>query len=117
MPIDVHPENQRLVAWMQIKGLNASQLAQRLETSRATISHVVNGRNKLSLNLVQSLAREFSDFDLYYVVMGKHLLPGQALTEKAPNERLVNEDLVGSLETLIIIEGDHFEVKTRRSSN
>lgn len=44
MPVEHHPENQRLVAWMQSKQLNASQLAERLGTSRATISHVVNGR-------------------------------------------------------------------------
>lgn len=111
MPGDVYPENQRLVTWMQSKGLNASQLADRLGTSRATISHVVNGRNKLSLTLAQSLTREFPDFDLYYVVMGNSKEYPSRVQDAAGS---VPTSYQTGIETIILIEGDHFEIKTRR---
>lgn len=116
MPIEHHPENQRLVAWMQSKQLNASQLAERLGTSRATISHVVNGRNKLSLSLVQALAEAFPDFDLSYIVLGRPATSLGAATSKHPTSSGQGRTLsrTEGLETLIIVQGDHFEIKTRK---
>lgn len=112
MSIEEHPENQRLVAWMQSKQMNASQLAERLGTSRATISHVVTGRNKLSLSLVQSLAEAFPDFDLYHIVLGR---PSGGPAH-APSDPENMRSLPGpqNVETLIIVQGDHFEIKTRK---
>jgi len=112
MSIEEHPENQRLVAWMQSKQMNASQLAEQLGTSRATISHVVTGRNKLSLSLVQSLAEAFSDFDLYHIVFGR---PSGGPAH-APSDPENGRSLPGpqNAETLIIVQGDHFEIKTRK---
>jgi len=116
MPVEHHPENQRLVAWMQSKQLNASQLAERLGTSRANISHVVNGRNKLSLNLVQSLAENFPDFDLSYIVLGRAATSSGTSTSKDPISPVQGRTLPSTqhLETLIIVQGDHFEIKTRK---
>ncbi len=112
MVLKQHPENQRFIAWMNSNQLNASQLAERLGTSRATISHVVNGRNKLSLSLVQALAEAFPNFDLHYIVLGRR--SPAVLNPLAQLAPLRNSSIHSSVETLIIVQGDHFEIKTRK---
>lgn len=49
---------------------SAGTVANDLGVSRAVLSHILTGRNKLSLSVVQHAARAYSDFDLEFVVLG-----------------------------------------------
>lgn len=64
-------ENQRFKDWLDRQHRPASAVAKDLGVSRAVLSHILSGRNKLSLSVVQSAAKAFDDFDLQYVVMGQ----------------------------------------------
>ncbi|MEY4968458.1 MAG: hypothetical protein RLZZ261_229 [Bacteroidota bacterium] len=63
-------ENQRFKDWMEQTKRSAGTVANDLGVSRAVLSHILTGRNKLSLSVVQHAARTYSDFDLEFVVLG-----------------------------------------------
>lgn len=63
-------ENQRFKDWMERTKRSAGSVANDLGVSRAVLSHILTGRNKLSLSVVQHAARAYSDFDLEFVVLG-----------------------------------------------
>ena len=64
-------ENQRFKDWLDRQHRPASAVAKDLGVSRAVLSHILSGRNKLSLSVVQCAARAFDDFDMEYVVLGR----------------------------------------------
>ncbi|NQW41766.1 MAG: helix-turn-helix transcriptional regulator [Cryomorphaceae bacterium] len=64
-------ENIRFKEWLDSQNRSASSIASNLGLSRAVLSHILSGRNKLSLSVVQSAARTYQDFDLVYVVLGE----------------------------------------------
>ena len=64
-------ENIRFKEWLDSQNRSASSIASNLGVSRAVLSHILSGRNKLSLSVVQSAARTYRDFDLVYVVLGE----------------------------------------------
>ena len=44
----------RLKKWMKLEGLKSSNLADNIGVNRATISHILSGRNKPSIDFLQS---------------------------------------------------------------
>jgi transcriptional regulator with XRE-family HTH domain len=64
-------ENLRFKEWLDSQNRSANSIAGTLGVSRAVLSHILSGRNKLSLSVVQSAARTYRDFDLVYVVLGE----------------------------------------------
>lgn len=63
-------ENERFKEWMERSSRSAAAVARELGVSRAVLSHILTGRNKLSLSVVQHAARVYSDFDLTFVILG-----------------------------------------------
>lgn len=63
-------ENERFKEWMERSSRSAAAVARDLGVSRAVLSHILTGRNKLSLSVVQHAARVYSDFDLTFVILG-----------------------------------------------
>jgi transcriptional regulator with XRE-family HTH domain len=75
-------ENLRFKEWLDSQNRSASSVAGNLGVSRAVLSHILSGRNKLSLSVVQSAARTYRDFDLVYVVLGER-------QKKRPNNETI----------------------------
>ena len=75
-------ENLRFKEWLDSQNRSASSVAGNLGVSRAVLSHILSGRNKLSLSVVQSAARTYRDFDLVYVVLGER-------QRKSPNNETI----------------------------
>lgn len=65
----------RLKLIMQHHELNASQLADKLQVGRSSISHILSGRNKPSLDFILSLVNHFQEVDLYWLTKGKGSFP------------------------------------------
>lgn len=51
--------------------LTASQFADKIGVQRSSISHILSGRNKPSLDFVIKVTSEFDDVDLYWLLNGK----------------------------------------------
>ena len=60
----------RLKNWMESEGLKSSQLADNIGVNRATISHILSGRNKPSIDFLQKLLRAYPNLNSNWLITG-----------------------------------------------
>ncbi|EAS19215.1 conserved hypothetical protein, helix-turn-helix domain-containing [Flavobacteria bacterium BBFL7] len=60
---------------MEKNDLNASSFAEAIHVGRSSISHILSGRNKPSLDLVMNIVDQFPEVDLYWLLNGKGSYP------------------------------------------
>ena len=61
----------RLEFIMEHFGLNASSFADKVNVQRSSISHLLSGRNKPSLDFIMKIIDEFPSLNLYWLLDGK----------------------------------------------
>lgn len=74
--------SKRLGKILDFYGLTASALAEEIDFNRSTISHLVSGRNKPSLEFVMKLLQKFPEIEMDWLVQGKGTFPSSS-TSKA----------------------------------
>ncbi|WP_299677699.1 helix-turn-helix transcriptional regulator [uncultured Dokdonia sp.] len=67
--------SQRLDEILKEYELSAAMFADRIHVGRATISHILSGRNKPSLDFVMKIVKTFPQVDLYWLLEGKGSFP------------------------------------------
>lgn len=80
----------RLEKIMDFYSLSASALAEEIDFNRSTISHLISGRNKPSLEFVMKLLQKFPELDMDWLVLGKGSFPSDGsnkVSEKKLNEK------------------------------
>lgn len=65
----------RLTIIMRFYQLSASAFADKIQVPRSSISHLLSGRNKPSLDFVLKVVKEFDDVELYWLLNGKGTFP------------------------------------------
>ena len=55
--------------------LSASSFADKIDVGRASVSHILSGRNKPSLDFVLKVVSAFEDVELYWLLNGKGSFP------------------------------------------
>ena len=60
----------RLKNWMESEGLKSSQLADNIGVNRATISHILSGRNKPSIDFLQKLLSAYPNLNSNWLITG-----------------------------------------------
>lgn len=65
----------RLNKLMDHYQLSASGFADRIQVQRSSISHILSGRNKPSLDFVLKVVKEFDEVELYWLLNGKGTFP------------------------------------------
>ncbi|MDR7212038.1 helix-turn-helix transcriptional regulator [Flavobacterium piscis] len=65
----------RLEIILDYYGLNASSFADKIGVQRSSMSHLLSGRNKPSLDFVMKILEVFPDVDLYWILNGKGDFP------------------------------------------
>lgn len=65
----------RLEKIMQFYSLTASALADEIDFNRSTISHLISGRNKPSLEFVMKLLQKFPEVNWDWLVLGRGSFP------------------------------------------
>lgn len=98
----------RLETLLDYYGLNASTFADKIGVQRSSMSHLLSGRNKPSLDFVMKILEVFPDVDLYWILIGKGSFPKNnddhleiavsSPTPMASNEN-IGTDLFSSVET------------------
>ena len=73
--IDSDKFSKRLEQIMEQHDLNASSFAEKVGVGRSSISHILSGRNKPSLDFVLSVLKNFDDVELYWLLNGKGSYP------------------------------------------
>ena len=57
--------------------LSPSAFADKIKVQRSSISHLLSGRNKPSLDFVLKVVKEFDSVDLYWLLNGKGTFPNK----------------------------------------
>lgn len=65
----------RLEIVLEYYSLNASAFADRIGVQRSSLSHLLSGRNKPSLDFILKIADVFPDVDLYWILNGTGTFP------------------------------------------
>lgn len=65
----------RLEIILDYYGLNASSFADKIGVQRSSLSHLLSGRNKPSLDFILKILDVFPDIDLYWILNGKGTFP------------------------------------------
>ncbi len=61
---------ERLKNWMENEGLKPSALADRIGVNRATISHILSGRNKPSIDFLEKLLHAYPGINANWLISG-----------------------------------------------
>ena len=64
----------RIKKWIENQGLKSSSFADKIGVNRATISHVLSGRNKPSIDFLDKMIRAFPDLNSNWIVSGDGLM-------------------------------------------
>ena len=65
----------RLEIILEYYSLNASSFADKIGVQRSSLSHLLSGRNKPSLDFILKILDVFPDVDLYWILNGKGNFP------------------------------------------
>lgn len=62
----------------------ASSFAEKINVQRSSISHILSGRNKPSLDFVMKVLHSYPEVELYWLMNGKGEFPNQSKISKSP---------------------------------
>lgn len=86
----------RLKKVMDYHQLSAAAFADKIKIQRSSISHLLSGRNKPSLDFVLKVVKEFDQVDIYWFLNGKGDFPK---TDLPLSEKLSMEKVQKKIET------------------
>ena len=75
----------RLKTVMEYYGLTATALADSIDVQRSSISHLLSGRNKPSLDFVLKILQKYPSVELYWLLNGKGHFPKKEEFLDAPS--------------------------------
>ena len=67
--------SKRLEKVMNLYDLSAAAFADKINVGRSSISHILSGRNKPSLDFVMKIIEKFPEVELYWLLNGKGIFP------------------------------------------
>ena len=77
----------RLEHLLDYYSMNAATFADRIGVQRSSLSHLLSGRNKPSLDFVLKIIEEFPEVNLYWLLIGKGSFPDEHVS-KLENQTL-----------------------------
>ena len=83
--------SKRLQKILDYYGLSATSFAEKIDFNRSTISHLLSGRNKPSLEFVMKVLNEFPEVELYWLLNGKGSFPSEENPSNYQKEISTNE--------------------------
>ena len=105
----------RLEIILDYYSLNASSFADKIGVQRSSLSHLLSGRNKPSLDFILKILEVFPDVDLYWILNGKGTFPknSEQLDKNENNvKQIVKQNISTPPLTEIIPENLFSEIKT-----
>lgn len=80
---------QKIIAYYEE---SASGFAEKIGVQRSSISHVLSGRNKPSLDFVMKVLKAYPDVNMYWLLNGKGSFPSQQETNLIPKENNTHQN-------------------------
>lgn len=63
--------NKRLQQFINAENISQSQFAERIGVAKASVSHILAGRNKPGYEFLESMARQFPTLNLEWLIAGR----------------------------------------------
>ena len=112
--INIDDFTKRLQKVMDFYGETSSSFAEKVGVQRSSISHILSGRNKPSLDFVLKVLSSFPEVELYWLLNGKGTFPkednSESQTDDIPSKKFlesistVNHDK--KIERIVIFYSD-----------
>ena len=92
-------ERERIELIMKSYGLSPSQFADRTGIQRASVSHIISGRNKASLEVMLKIYDSFPGLDMEWLMTGRGKGPGSgnAVSASLPATSLFSDQAVDNM--------------------
>ncbi len=74
----------RLQKILDYYGISATAFSEEIEVNRSTISHLLSGRNKPSLDFVMKVIQHYPEVGLYWLLNGKGSFPAETPEPQIP---------------------------------
>ncbi|GGW63110.1 helix-turn-helix protein [Winogradskyella epiphytica] len=96
-------------------GETASSFAEKIGVQRSSISHILSGRNKPSLDFVMKVLHAYPEVELYWLMNGKGSFPQISKISESPNsnttappqnQQLSNSESDADIEKIVIFYKD-----------
>lgn len=81
----------RLNKILEYYDISAASFADKIEVGRSSISHILSGRNKPSLDFVMKVVKNFPEVELYWLLNGKGKFPSSSEEEPKPEAETKRE--------------------------
>ena len=92
--------SKRLQKILDFYGLSATAFSEKITFNRSTISHLLSGRNKPSLEFVMKVLEEFPEVELYWLLNGKGNFPSTSQDLVSKKEVAQPQNLFQEQETV-----------------
>ena len=99
----------RLKKVMDYHQLSASLFADKVGVQRSSISHILSGRNKPSLDFILKLTSEFKDVDIYWLLNGTGSFPKNEENNLASTPSLFHnnsDNTVKKIQRIVVFYAD-----------
>ena len=63
--------NKRLLQFLSAENISQSQFADTIGVARASVSHIIAGRNKPGFDFIENMSRHYPTLNLDWLIMGK----------------------------------------------
>jgi len=77
----------RLNKILEYYDISAAAFADKIEVGRSSISHILSGRNKPSLDFVMKVVKNFPEVELYWLLNGKGKFPSTSESENQSEKK------------------------------
>ena len=94
----------RIIELLKTLNINAAQLADTIGVQRSSISHILSGRNKPSLDFFIKIHEAYPSVDLYHLITGKRLQGAKEDALKKSSQIVIEQDK--SIEKIMIFYTD-----------
>lgn len=117
----------RLEIILDFYSLSASGFADKIGVQRSSLSHLLSGRNKPSLDFILKIIEIFPDVDLYWILNGQGIFPKSDIKEIPEIKKIAiaptlffdsktNDDLFSENQN-VISEGNKIESENQNLEN
>jgi transcriptional regulator with XRE-family HTH domain len=87
----------RLQKVIDFYGESASSFAEKIGVQRSSISHILSGRNKPSLDFILKIMASYPEVELYWLLNGKGSFPNKDTSQSIQNKGMVKEPVQESM--------------------
>jgi len=91
----------RLQKILEYYGVSATAFSEEINFNRSTISHLLSGRNKPSLEFVMKVLQKYPEVELYWLLNGKGEFPSEKKLTSPPISELQNNTTKETVATVL----------------